>query len=313
MTAFSGSDASTEHFDLTYYDPPAGLEKYVLALFHFEWDETEISDRHPGALGQLFLTPRGTGFVELGNRSDPIGGQSDGLDGEQAGAEAQMFSGFETASPFKMRGPWHSVGASLSPLGWAAFAGVPANTHMDRLVPAREFLGEEIDEFAGALCENYRQGTVSGEAACRALADWIAPRLQPVPPLHEALIEHTLSWLGSSLNPDVEPLFSKLKYSRRQTERLVARYFGFSPAALARKMRAVRAANLLALPQLNDEAEAEIAAAFYDQPHMIREIRRYCGYTPARLGGPDEPLFLTMLRMKNLDRLKHYRQIGTGD
>ena len=75
-------------------------------------------------------------------------------------------------------------------------------------------------------------------------------------------------------------------------------------------MRAVRAANLLAQPHLTDEGEAEIAAAFYDQPHMIREIRRYCGYTPARLGGPEEPLFQTMLRLKNLDRLKQYRMIG---
>jgi len=66
----------------------------------------------------------------------------------------------------------------------------------------------------------------------------------------------------------------------------------------------------LAQPELSDEGEAEIADAFYDQPHMVREIRRYCGYTPSRLGGPADPLFQTMLRMKNLDRLKQFRAIG---
>ena len=76
---------------------------------------------------------------------------------------------------------------------------------------------------------------------------------------------------------------------------------------------AVRAANLLSQPDLSDEAEAEIASAFYDQPHMIREIRRYCGYTPARLGGGDEPLFQTMLRMRNLARLRRYRNVGSKD
>lgn len=224
-----------------------------------------------------------------------------------------MFSAFEVAAPFELQGPWHSIGASLSPLGWAALTGVPANISLNRLFPAQEILGADIDQFAAAFNQRYRQGEVSGEEVCHALGNWIALRLKLVPPGHEALIERTLAWLGSSLNPDVEKLFTGGAYSRRQMERLVARYFGFSPAALVRKMRAVRAANLLAQPYLTDEGEAEIAAAFYDQPHMIREIRRYCGYTPARLGGPEEPLFQTMLRMKNLDRLKQYRMIGAPD
>ena len=119
-----------------------------------------------------------------------------------------------------------------------------------------------------------------------------------------------MAWLGSSLSPDVELLFGQLDYSRRQAERLITRYFGLTPMALSRKYRAVRAASLLAQPELTDEGEAEIATAFYDQPHMIREIRRYCGYTPTLLGGPEEPLFQVMLRMKNLERLKEFRRIG---
>jgi methylphosphotriester-DNA--protein-cysteine methyltransferase len=91
---------------------------------------------------------------------------------------------------------------------------------------------------------------------------------------------------------------------------LVKRYIGLNPAALARKYRAIRAAALLGEPDLSDEAEAEIATAFYDQPHMIREIRRYCGYTPTRLGGPRDPLFQQLLRMKNLDRFRNFRAIG---
>ena len=295
------SDASTDQFRLTYFDPPAGLERHVLALFHFEWDEAEIADRDPGALGQLFCMPRGSGEIRFGERVERVDG------------DAHMFSGFETAAPFRFSGPWHAYGASLSPLGWAALAREPASDHLDRFHLASRFLGEEVDAFAGSLNRQYRAGEVSGEEACALLGEWIAPRLAPVPEAHEAVIEHTLGWLGTSLHPDVENLFGDLDYSRRQTERLVRRYFGFTPAALARKLRAVRAANLLSQPDLSDEAEAEIASAFYDQPHMIREIRRYCGYTPARLGGGDEPLFQTMLRMRNLDRLRRYRNVGSKD
>lgn len=285
-------------FELTYYDPPEELAQHVLALFHFAWDETDISDRHPGALGQLVLFPYGTGELHMGESVQVIEG------------EAHMLAGFETAAPFTMNGPWHAIGASLSPLGWAALARQPANAHFNRFIPPADLLGPEIDEFAVTVNDQYRAGTLSGRSACDLLAEWIAPRLGPVPSEHEVLIGRTFAWLGSSLNPDVDLLHGQLDYSRRQAERLVTRYFGLSPMALSRKYRAVRAASLLAQDELTDEAEAEIASAFYDQPHMIREIRRYCGYTPTRLGGPEEPLFQTMLRMKNLDRLEGFRSIG---
>ncbi|QFT76413.1 helix-turn-helix domain-containing protein [Erythrobacter sp. THAF29] len=285
-------------FHLEYYDPPPELAQHVLALFHFAWDETEISDRHPGALGQLVLFPHGNGELYIKNRTDIIKG------------EAHLLAGFETAAPFAMNGPWHAIGASLSPLGWAALTGAPANENFNRFIPAATHLGADVDDFAKVTNDLYRAGTITGREGCELLADWIAPRLEQLPAAHEGLIARTFQWLGSSLNPDVEELYEGLAYSRRQAERLVTRYFGLSPKALSRKYRAVRAASLLAQPELTDEGESEIAAAFYDQPHMIREIRRFCGYTPTRLGGPKEPLFQTMLRMKNLDRLKGFRTIG---
>lgn len=285
-------------FHLEYYDPPPDLAQHVLALFHFVCEADQISDRQPGALGQLVLFPYGKGEFYLDDRTERIEG------------EAHLLAGFETATPFIMDGPWHAIGASLSPLGWAALTGAPANENFNRFIPAANLLGQDVDRFTKETNELYRSGRITGREGCDLLAEWIAPRLKPLPPAHEELITRAFEWLGSSLNPDVEELYAGLSYSRRQVERLVTRYFGLSPMALARKYRAVRAASLLAQPEISDEGEAEIAAAFYDQPHMIREIRRYCGYTPTRLGGPEEPLFQTMLRMKNLDRLKGFRTIG---
>ncbi|QUL37237.1 helix-turn-helix domain-containing protein [Erythrobacter sp. JK5] len=285
------------HFSLAYFDPPPELNRHILTTFFFSTEQVEIEDRHPGGLGQVVLFPRGEGEADLPGGVQPV---SPG---------AYMFCGFSAAMGFRMRGPWHSIGASLSPLGWAALTGQPANTHIDRLVPAREFLGHDIDVFGDSLIARYNTGTTSGEAACHELADWIGRRLGKIAPSHERLIETTICWLGSSLNPEMEDLFARLTYSRRQGERLIERYFGLPPAALARKFRAVRAAALLSQEDLGDEAEAEIAAAFYDQPHMIREIRRFCGYTPSRLGGPADPIFHTMIRLKNFDRLAQFRAI----
>lgn len=235
--------------------------------------------------------------MEFDGRADP------------AATGAYLFCGFNAARPMRMTGPWHAIGASLSPLGWAALTRASARQHYDRLMPASELMGEPITDFATDLIRRYNACIIDGEEACRELAAWIGERLHPIHSAHEVVIEETIGWLGSSLNPDVDDLFAKLHYSRRQGERLVEQYFGLTPAALARKFRAVRASALLSQRGLSDEAEAEIAAAFSDQSHMIREIRRFCGYTPSRLGGPGDPIFHTMIQLKNLDRLERFRAI----
>jgi AraC-like DNA-binding protein len=284
-------------FQLSYFDPPQALSRHVLTTFWFASEQKIIEDRHPGGLGQLVLFIRGDGMVRFGDRTD------------YAETGPYLFCGFSSAAPIRVAGPWTAVGASLSPLGWAALTGEPARDHIDRFMPASEFLGDAIDEFSAVLRERLVSDEISGEEACDDLARWIGSRLRTIQPAHEKVIETTIGWLGSSLNPELDRLFGELAYSRRQSERLVERYFGLPPAALARKFRALRAAALLAQDDLSDEAEGEIAAAFTDQPHMIREIRRFCGYTPSRLGGPGDPIFHTMIRLKNLDRLKQFHAI----
>ncbi len=285
------------HFSLDYYDPPAELNRHILTTFYFETEKVLLEDRHPGALSQLVLFPSGEGGMTFGDRFDP------------AGPGVYAFSGFSSATPMRMQGPWRAIGASLSPLGWAALTKKHAGEHYDRFIPAGELLGDAIEVFSADLNRRFLAGQVSGEQACDELAEWIAPRLSNVTAPHEGLIETTIGWLGSSLNPQMDDLFAQLTYSRRQAERLVERYFGLPPATLSRKFRAVRSAALLSKKDLSDEAEAEIAHAFFDQPHMIREIRRFCGYTPTRLGGSQDPIFHTMIQMKNLDRLREFRAI----
>lgn len=278
-------------FSLEYFDPAPDHERAVLTSFQFTRDESEIVDRHPGALPQLAVFLRGEGEVRFGERRDT------------ARPGVMMLSGFSHAVPYTMRGPWHAVGVSLTPVGWAALARLSAREARDRYLHGEEAAGPALTAFGDDLVRRYASGTIGIGEARTSLCDWIADNLKPVPKAHEALLGIVGTWLGQSFHPPVEMLFGASPYSRRQTERLVEQYFGLPPAALARKYRAIRAAALLAQPVLAPRAEAEIAEAFYDQPHMVREIRRYCGYTPSRLGGGSDPLFHTMLAMKNFDRL----------
>ena len=285
-------------FILSYFDPPEALSRHLLATFFFRSEQPEIFDRHPGALGQFLIVAEGTGVVHFANHSDHFA------------PGAYMFCGFSRSVELEINGPWVNIGASLSPLGWAALTGASASQHYDRVRPADMFLGQESRDFTGDLIARYCSGRLDGESACHEVADWLSRRLGQIAHRHEKVIEQTIEWLGTSLNPPVDTLFARLGYSRRQGERLVEQYFGLPPAALARKFRAVRAAALLSDGSLSDEAEAEIADAFVDQSHMIREIRHFCGFTPSRLGGPDDPIFHVLIRLKNLDRLEQFRAIG---
>ena len=278
-------------FLLSYYDPPSEIADHILTLFHFRSDLSRIVDRLPGAVGQLVIFARGGGTAEL-----PSGSQ-------WVGRGAHLLSGFSRAAPIAVDGPWVAFGVSLSPLGWASLTGEPAADHFDRFVPAERFFGEEASHFANDLVARYIADRVTEREAAEEVSEWAAKRLGPVPEGHQRLIDATQRWLGTSLNPALGELFVELAYSRRQAERLVERYFGLPPAALARKYRAIRAAAMLAQVDLTDHAEALIAEAFYDQPHMVREIRRFCGRTPSRLGGEDDPLMQIMLQMKNFRRL----------
>lgn len=132
--------------------------------------------------------------------------------------------------------------------------------------------------------------------------------LHTIPAAHERVIHRTLAWLDSSMNPSVRDLFEWCDYSRRQTERVVQNYFGFAPRALARRFRAARTIDLLSQQYLSGEDEAEIASAFFDQSHMIREIWRFCGCTPSRLRKLNAPMLKRICHSHNLECVGSYRR-----
>ncbi|MFN3990307.1 MAG: helix-turn-helix domain-containing protein [Erythrobacter sp.] len=282
--------AALIHVD--YIAAPAAISDYVTILYHFRCDEPQIRDIQPASVGHLCLFPYGKGELHLpGGRRDP-------------NPEVAVLTPLSAACPMVVAGPFHAIGAALSPLGWAALTGLHAGDHRDRMHPAAEVLGPEIAAVGQDLIAGYRSGAITGRAAALALGDYIARSVKPVDPRHQSLIREVNRWLGSSLNPAIDDLLARAHYSQRQVQRLVERYFGLPPQALARKYRALRAAALLAFPTLSPASEAELAEAFFDQSHMIREITRFVGRTPARLADKTTPYLAEMIDPKNLRELR---------
>ena len=274
-----------------YIDPPAALAPFVTTLYHFRCDEPVIRDIQPAAIGNLCLFPHGTGemlFAE-GHRdpNHPVG----------------LLTPLSRATPIVVTGPFHAFGAALTPVGWAALTGLHAGQHRDRLLPAASVLGPAIDALGERLIAAYRDGSMTGRECALAVGAFIGANVRPINPRHLELMAATGRWLGASFNPEVGDLAGVAGSSARQVQRLVERYFGLPPRALARKYRALRAAALLSAPQLSLEDEAQIAEAFFDQSHMIRELTHFIGRTPARLGDPSTPYLSEMIDPRNLREL----------
>jgi AraC-like DNA-binding protein len=287
----TGYLTETSRFRLEYLPVPVELSHHVTTFYHYCCDDLDIRDIQPAAVGHLAIFPRGEGAIQFHDGHDePIRGTN-------------LLTPLSVATPFTVSGPFHAIGAALTPLGWAELTGLGAGEHANHFYRAGDWLGEEVMELGAEWCEAYRQGTMSGAECARAMAQFIAGKIVPLPDQHRQMIGQTTMWLMGSLDPDIEELYATLAFSRRQSQRLVERFFGLTPTALRRKYRALRAAAILSQPDCTDEAAEAVLDAFYDQSHMIREIRLFSGRTPARLSAEPDSYLTEMLDLRNLREL----------
>lgn len=279
-------------FRIDYIEPEGDIAQFVTVFYHFRCDDPVVRDIQPAAIGHLSLFPKGRGRL-----SRPDGAHD-------CSHEVNLLTPLACALPIAVDGPFHAMGAALSPLGWAALTGLNAAEHANRLYRAADWLDPEIEDIGVRLCAAYRDDEVGLSDAVQALSGFILSHAKLPRPRHLQLMAAVGQWLAGSMLPDVEDLYSASSFSRRQTQRLVQRYFGVSPVTLRRKYRALRAAAALSKPDLPPEQEAEIYDVFYDQPHMIHEISEFVGRTPARLSDGAAPYLEELIDGKNLRELR---------
>lgn len=272
---------------LDYLPPSAALVPFVTTFYHFRCDERDIRDVQPAAVGHVIVFLSGEGdMVFQGGRRD-------------RSHLVSLLTPSSRAAVVEVDGPFHCVGAALSPLGWGALTGLHAGDWSDRLLPAEQILGEGITTLGERMRADYHAGHKSAEELCAELGQFILPLLRPVKPRHAALIRRISEWLGTSLAPELADLVDGSGYSARQLQRLCEQYCGLPPLRLVRKYRALRVVALLGQPDLTDGDVATLLDEFYDQSHMIREIRTFAGRTPGRLMGDDASILNALLDVRN--------------
>ncbi len=270
--------------------PPEEAAGLATTFYRVRCDELHIRDVQPSSIGILILLGRGSGTLRF-------------LDGRvERGPAFTLVTPTSAATTLEMEGPWDAFGAMLSPVGWASLTGLSAADHGNRVRAAADVLPPSLVEAGEAILRDYDLLSDAEKAAI--LARGMTAAARPLPPRHVAFIRTVAEWLARSLSPELGELYDRAGYGARQVQRLTERYFGLAPRTLIRKYRALRAAVLLARPGLSDDDLHAIQDHFYDQPHMIREIRIFAGRTPARIADPDMPFLSRFLD------LRHFRDAG---
>lgn len=267
----SCTQGAQEPYEFHFVAAPADLDPYLNSLYIWRTHVPLLEDVLPAYSGQLVAFVEGCGVMR--DDDEQIHRTNDGF----------VLGPLLKAEPFQIEGPAYAFGVSLNFRGWAALTGLDVTQWNGRFYPAEQVIGAQLAERFAALAPELRAGRLNEAQMLSAMADIVREGIKPLPQKHALVIDRTLEWLSSSFNPELEALHAALPYSERQTQRLVARFFGQPPIRLIRRYRAVRAATLLSMPHLDPVLEAEIREAFYDQAHMIKEIRHFTGRTPRRL------------------------------
>jgi AraC-like DNA-binding protein len=265
--------------------PPGEAASLVTTFFRMRCDEREIRDVQPSSIGIIALMRRGSGRIGF-------------IDGHSAQSRPFFVVSPTTgAATLDVTGPWDVFGAMLSPVGWASLTGQPASANLNRLIPGEAIMPGPVARACAAILDEFDD---LGEAGMvQRLAQAMVAAALPLPKKHRAFIGTVGAWLAGSLSPDVDELYARSGYGKRQAQRLAERYFGLPLVTLARKYRALRAAVILSRPDLTAEQIAAVADHFYDQSHMIREMRIFAGRTPARIADPDTPYLSAFLDVRD--------------
>jgi AraC-like DNA-binding protein len=252
---------------LEFVVAPACVADHISLYYHFH------------APGPCFKDTERAGLAQLRFRLTSGGAIYSFADGtEQKATDYHVIGPTTGASQVHAEGgSVHVFGMGITPAGWAAMIGVEASSLVNRVVDATELFGRErMDAAAAALRAAADTGAMVEIG--RELAQDLARE-------HSNgsvdFMRQVDDWLAACPSPDVEDLARATGLSRRQIERRCNALYGAPPKVLARKYRALKAA--VSLVTRGADIEDLLDCGFYDQSHLIREIKQFTGLTPRQI------------------------------
>lgn len=258
-------------YEVRLAPPPSDLADLVNTFFEIRIEAREIEEVAPAYSAQLLVFASGHAVLQpevgIEYRSAPVCFSAPLLE----------------ASPVTFEGPAQIFGASLTALGWQALSSLPADEVNTCLLSGEEVLGAQLASELREVGQNLAGADGDGAPLHERIGEILADRRKTLKPAHTRFVGKTMAWLASDLNPPIATLYREAGLSKRTVQRLTRRFFGVSPGRLVKRFRAIRAAMLLANPDLPQRVRDAVIDSYFDQAHMIRDIRRYTGRTPSKL------------------------------
>lgn len=260
---------------LDYAVPAADVAEFVTLFYHFQADVPMFEDTERADNAQI----RFRLSAHVGEYRMPD-------DSIQAGPEVHVIGPTSGAVRVRVQGPVEVFGMGLTPAGWAAMIGDDASSMMNRVIDATTLFGARLRDATSAL------RAAPDLAACVAIGEALVRDLVRTGDTGaRRFVRQVDGWLAASPSPEMDVLVDLAGLSRRQVERKCKALYGVPPKLLARKYRALRAA--VAMLATAEPLDDVLERGFYDQSHMIREVKQFTGLTPGQI--KDEATMLSRL------------------
>lgn len=258
---------------LNYRVPSADLQPFITLFYHFRAEGESFDDTERADHAQLRFRVAGPDTTY------------DFPDGSvQSAGPIHVVGPTSGAMRSRATGPVIEVlGMGLQPAGWAAMLGIEASSLLNRVVDGGALFGDAIDSALVAI-------RVGGDTDAKVAAAETFVRAAVAGSDSRTLgfARAIDAWLADHVSPDVDALMGATGLSRRQIERRCNTLYGAPPKVLARKYRALRAAVGLASGTVT--LDTLIGDGFYDQSHLIRELKQFTGLTPRQMQTGQTPL-----------------------
>ena len=264
---------------LDYAVPATDLSEYITLFYHFRADVPmfEDTERADHAQFRFRLSPGSSDYRFPDGSLQPAG-------------ENHIIGPTSGAMRVRCEGPVEVFGMGLTPSGWAALFGIDASSMLNRVIDASGMFGIARLRAASAALREAADNPARVAIAEELMRDLIGGGDRGA----TAFVHKVDAWLAGSPSPDMETLVAETHLSRRQVERKCKALYGAPPKLLARKYRALRAA--VALVSDSESVDDLIARGFYDQSHLIREVKQFTGHTPRQIKA--EPSLLSQLTIE---------------
>lgn len=185
-----------------------------------------------------------------------------------------------------------TIGAGLSPLGWARLIPLSADRLRDRIVPL-----DSVLPAAHVAAVRERLNRSDRGPAVKSILDAFFLGLIGDEHSDEPVIRALLALIADDATVDLSAAAADSGIDSDRLRRVANRYFGFPPKTLLIRTRFLRSL-LKAWDHVEGVDSRRIVPTYHDTSHFLRDANRFLGMTPKRFAAMETTYLKICLRAR---------------